>query len=385
MAERDARLAEIRDLRRLLHRQAELSGQERDTAVIVAGELKACRPTELWTGLAGHGVAGIFTAPATAPGPTVVLRAELDAVPVDEPPTVEWASLQPGRSHKCGHDGHMALLVAVARGLRTRPLRRGRLVLLFQPGEETATGAELILRDRRYLALRPDWLFAPHNMPGYPLGAVVLREGVFTAGSVGVKIRLEGASSHAAYPDRGQPAAGALADLLPALRETTAPYRNDGELAMVTVTHAQLGEPSFGVSPGVAEVRAVLRSDSESILSLLQDAAAEAVDAVAGRHGLAAEVSWQEAFPVTANHPDAVALLMKSADRLGLPCLPPDECPIRWSEDFGWLIRDRCGALFGLGAGVDQSPLHSESYDFNDDLLSPGLELLDDLVDTLLR
>lgn len=376
---------EIRDLRRLLHRQAELSGQERDTAAMIAGELKTCQPAELWTGLAGHGVAAVFDSADTKNGPTVVLRAELDAVSVDEPGSFDWASATPGRSHKCGHDGHMALLIALARELRENPLQRGRLVLLFQPAEETGRGAADVLEDHRYAALNPDWLFALHNMPGYPAGTVVLREGVFTAGSVGLKIRLEGASSHAAYPERGAPAAGALTELLPALIATADPLRKESELAMVTVAHAQLGEPSFGVSPGVAEVRAVLRSDSESTLVNLQDAAASLVCAIARKHGLSTHMEWHEQYPVTSNHPDAVSAVMKTAERVGLSCLPPDECPIRWSEDFGWLLKKRCGALFGLGAGREYAPLHSEAYDFNDDLLAPGLALLDGLVDTFLR
>ncbi|MFO7608685.1 MAG: M20/M25/M40 family metallo-hydrolase [Candidatus Krumholzibacteriia bacterium] len=175
-------------LRHRLHALAELSGAEAATAAAVADLLRACAPADLLTGLGGHGVAAVFAAPAGAPGPTVVLRAELDALPIPETLDLDHASLTAGCAHKCGHDGHTAILLGVARELAATPPAGGRVVLLFQPAEETGQGAARVAADPRFLDLSPDWLFALHNLPGYPAGKVLVRAGAFCAGSAGLTV-----------------------------------------------------------------------------------------------------------------------------------------------------------------------------------------------------
>ncbi|HPF70257.1 MAG TPA: amidohydrolase [Candidatus Krumholzibacteria bacterium] len=369
-------------LRRRLHQLAEPSGAEAATAAFVRERLAACGPSDILTGLGGHGLAAVF--PGAADGPTVVLRAELDALPIAETLAIPHASRTPGCAHKCGHDGHMAILLGVAAELGAHAPARGRAVLLFQPAEETGQGAAAVAADPRFLALAPDWLFALHNLPGYAEGEVLVREGAFCAGSAGLTVHLQGATSHAAYPEQGKSPDRALAELVTGLACLPIPGEALGELSLVTVVHARLGAPRFGTTPGDAEVLATLRAADQDVLGRLQSDAEALAERIAAAHGLGCRTAWSEEFPVTWNDAQAVRVVREAAARAGLACDEPDESPFRWSEDFGILARLGRGAMFGLGAGRRQPPLHAERYDFPDALLGPGRRVLVEAVRGLL-
>jgi amidohydrolase len=367
-------------LRRELHATPELSGREAGTATRLAAFLAACGPTELATGLGGHGLAAVFAAPGRTDGPTIVFRAELDALPIRESGDAPHASRTPGPAHLCGHDGHMAMLAGVALEAARRPPTRGRLVLLFQPAEETGQGARAVAADPRWRAWRADRVFAVHNLPGYPLGQVLLREGSFTAGSVGMAATLTGRTAHAAHPEQGVSPAAALARLVPGLVSLPIAHEARGDLALVTVVHARLGDPAFGVSPGEAALLATLRAEREDLLDTMRHEAEDLVRREAAADGLGCAVEWVEEFPVTRNDPAAVAAAAAAARAAGLARAPALDSPFRWSEDFGWLSRETPGALIGLGAGEAQPVLHAPDYDFPDALLPLGLGFWSHLV-----
>jgi amidohydrolase len=366
----------LKSLRRRLHRLAEPSGLETATAALVAAELAAAGPDGILTGLGGHGVAAVWSAADGAPGPSVLLRAELDAVAVPETIPLHHASERAGTAHKCGHDGHMTILLGVATRLAVAHPPRGRVILLFQPAEETGAGAAAVAADPRFAALRPDWLFALHNLPGYDAGRVLVRPGAFAAGSAGLRIRLRGRTAHAAEPEKGRSPDLAMGEIITAL-VTLPPRKGSPEaLELVTVTHARLGEPAFGSAPGEAEILATLRADDDDALAALRRQATGRVRGIARAHGLSCAMSWEEVFPVTWNDPEAVKLVRRAARTLGLPPAHHRESAFRWSEDFGVLARLGRGALFGLGAGRRHPGLHAAGYDFNDDLLAPGVDLM---------
>ena len=360
-------------LRHDLHADPELSGGEKATARRIRKFLETCEPSRIEENLGGHGVAGIFDAPTTAPGPTVVLRAELDALPITETGDSPNASRHDGISHVCGHDGHMTLLCGVAAGLRESPLAKGRLILLFQPAEETGQGARAVVHDPRWRQWAPDRVFAVHNLPGQPLGRVLLREGAFTAGSVGLEVKLTGRTSHAAYPEQGVSPAEALGRLVTGLVSLPIAFENRGDLALVTVVHALLGEPAFGVTPADATILATLRANRAEVLADLREAAAALAKTEAAVDGLTCELDWVEEFPVTMNDPVAVEEARRAAVRAGLTTDEPPESPFRWSEDFGWMSADVPGALIGLGSGENQPVLHASDFDFPDELIGPGV------------
>lgn len=377
---------ELESLRRRLHAAPELSGEEWETAATIVAELARARPDELHTGVGGHGVLAVWRGPA--PGPVIALRAELDALPITESGRHDHRSRRSGRQHACGHDGHMAALVGVADHLGRRPPARGAVALLFQPAEETGDGAARVAADQRWQSLGVEWAFAAHNLPGVPRGTVQLRPGVFAAASVGIEIRLHGASSHAAHPEQGRSPAGAVAELISGidrLASDVATASDSAGFAVSTVVHAQLGEIAFGTSPGEAVVMATLRSDSEAVFERLCERAEALASTSAARHRLTLEIAWREPFPVTRNHPDAVAVAERAAHAVGLP-QQTLAAPMRWSEDFGHLANPVRGALVTIGAGANTPPLHSPDYDFPDSLLAQlvawQVAILDELVAT---
>lgn len=203
---------------------------------------------------------------------------------------------------------------------------------------------------------------------------MLVRPGAFAAGSAGLRVRLRGRTAHAAEPGKGRSPDQALGELIMTL--VTLPPSEGDALELVTVTHARLGEPAFGIAPGDAELLATLRADDDVALASLQRRAATAARATARRHGLTCSLAWEEVFPVTWNDAQAVALVREAARAAGLPLARPRESAFRWSEDFGVLARLGHGALFGLGAGRRRPGLHAERYDFNDAMLPLGVDLL---------
>lgn len=360
-------------LRQALHRCAETSHKERETAALVEEFLRATHPDELLTQVGGHGLLAFYT--GTAPGPIVLLRCELDALPIDERLEIDHRSHTVGVSHKCGHDGHMAMLCAVARELgRTRP-PQGRIGLLFQPAEETGEGAALVLDDDRVEHVHADWAFALHNLPGFPVGEVLLRDGPFASGSRGVAIYLSGATAHAAEPERGRSPALAVAELISALSALPQSHLPMHEAAKVTVIHSRVGEIAFGTTPGEGVVMATLRGYTDEVLDKLEEHSRRLGQGIARVHGLEARIEIREPFPSTVNHVDAVRLVRSAAEATGLATRVLDH-PFGWSEDFGHFTRAFRGTIFGLGAGVEHPALHHPSYDFPDDLLDPGMRIL---------
>lgn len=366
---------DLTEIRFELHRRAELAGAEIRTAEFLADNLMACQPEQLITGLGGHGLAAVFAGKLDGKetGPTVLLRCDTDALPLPDRADLAHFSHNEGVSHKCGHDGHMTMMLGLAQRLAQARPPRGRAVLLFQPAEETGAGARNVLDDPAFAQLRPDISLGLHNLPGFPLGTVVLRDGAFAAASCGLTISLTGASSHAAEPEAGRSPAPAAAALVQAL--STLPQLETGlsEAAKVTVVGITVGGPAFGTSPGTGKVMATLRAFSDEAIERLSRRCADLAAGIAAAYGLDWEVTWSEDFPATVNDPDVVASVQTAAEAAGLAVVRP-AAPFAWSEDFGHFTAAGPGALVGLGAGLEQPPLHHPDYDFPDALLPVGVD-----------
>jgi len=364
----------LKDLRQSLHRIAELSGEESDTASKMKDALEACDPTLLVEGLGGHGLAAQFD--SGKPGARVLLRCDMDALPIDEGQTLKHASKNRGVSHKCGHDGHMAMMVGLAESLKDRPLESGAAILLFQPAEETGEGARKVLDDPQFEALRPDLALALHNLPGFPEGHIVWREGLFALASVGLEAKLQGASSHAAEPEAARSPARALAGIIQEFDDLSDPGAIERGGGILTVIHARLGTRAFGTTPGDAAIMATLRSGTKEALEELKRKALESIARHAKSDRLDFESEWVEFFPQTHNDSDLLKEALNACRESGLP-LVRAESPFRWSEDFGHFCEAMPGALFGIGAGEDHPPLHHPDYDFPDLVLETGVDFLE--------
>lgn len=352
-----------------LHRHPELSGEEEWTARQVAAFVGARSPDKVLTGLGGHGVAAIYE--GAEPGPTLLVRSELDALPIQELSGLEYSSEIEGKAHLCGHDGHTATLAALAYGLERERPARGRVVLMFQPAEETGAGSAAVIADPRYDEIRPDMSISLHNMPGIPIGHATLALGIVTCASRGMEVRLTGKTAHASQPETGTSPLSALATLMPDLSALGGGDIKSDHFSMVTVTHVAMGEPVYGVAPGAARLMATLRTKSDGEMAALVAEAEALVANAAHAAGLSFEIAYDDVFDHTENHPEAVHLLEEALNARGVTHDPGD-LPFRGSEDFGRFGQDSKGAMVFLGAGKNRPHLHNPDYVFPDELISIG-------------
>ncbi len=355
--------------RRELHRFPEISNEEEGTAKRVTDFLGETGPNMVLTGLGGHGVAMVYD--GAEPGPTVLFRSELDALPIEELSDIPHRSSVPGKSHMCGHDGHTTILAALARQFGRRPPMRGRVVLMFQPAEETGDGAAGVVADPRYEQIRPDYAFSLHNLPGTPLGHVRLKPGVVNCASRGMRIVLDGKTAHSSMPETGNSPMLAVSRLMPALAKLGGGSFQDDDFAMVTVTHASMGEPVFGVAPGQATILATLRTRLDERMADLCASAETLVREAAEKDGLRHTIDYHEIFVASLNAPEAVEHLRTALEAEGISH-DEKELPMRASEDFGLFGHTSKSAMFFLGAGVDSPSLHNPDYDFPDHLIAVG-------------
>lgn len=369
----NADISELTDWRRELHRFPEVSGDERETAARVVAALRATLPDQVVTGLGGHGVAAVWH--ADTPGPTVLFRAELDALPIEEVGQPVWRSTIPGKGHMCGHDGHMTILLALARLISRKRPATGRVVLMFQPAEENGMGAAAVIADPRYPGLKPDWAFALHNMPGLRFGHGRLRAGTMMCASQGMRVQLTGRTSHASMPETGTSPVHAVAGLIPALLALGPGGALTPDFRMVTITHALVGEAAFGISPGYGELWVKLRTREDGPMAALRADAEALVRAEAAKDGLGVAFQTQDDFAATTNDPDAIMRLTAAMDALGIGH-DDDNLPLRGSEDFGRFGSDgtRMAMMF-IGSGAVYPQLHNPDFDFPDGLIAIGAQL----------
>ena len=366
-------LADLTAFRQELHRFPEVSRQEQATAARIVQALAPLQPDQLVTGLGGHGVAAVFN--GLAEGPTVLFRAELDALPITELSDAAYRSTIPGKGHLCGHDGHMTLLIGLGRLIARKRPARGRVVLMFQPAEEDGSGAAAVVADPGFAALRPDWAFSIHNLPGLPFGHSGLKAGVVNCASQGLKITLSGKTAHASLPETGVSPARALARLIPAISALGQGGPLGPDYRLVTITHARLGEAAFGIAPGEAELWATLRTMADDQMAALRQAAMDLARAEADAQGLGIRFSHHDDFAASVNDREATAHMARALDALAMPHDTGD-LPMRASEDFGRFGQGgtRSAMLF-LGVGENHPALHNPDYDFPDALTPLGVRI----------
>jgi amidohydrolase len=373
-------LEQLITLRKTLHQNPELSNQEEATAARILNEFLAFSPDDVVTGLGGTGLAFVFNGADT--GPTTLIRSELDALPIEETNTFAHRSQVKGVSHKCGHDGHMSIVTALGAELAKSRPQKGRVVLCFQPAEETGIGATQVVNDVRFAALKPDYAFALHNYPGLELGKVAVRAGTFNCASRGMIIHLKGNTSHAAHPENGVSPANAMCQIIQELNTLPAKLTQQGieRRQWVTVIHAKLGDVAFGTAPGDAVVMATLRSETNEGMQTLIEHAEAFSQTLTAQERLSIRFEYDDVFQASVNSQIGCDLVVSACEITQTPCLLLDE-PMRWSEDFGqFTATAKEGAMFALGAGQTSPQLHNPDYDFPDSLIPTGRDIFLDII-----
>lgn len=360
------------ELRHRLHQNAETAFQEKTTAGIVREKLHHIGMDIVAEDVAGHGI--LARTGADTGGKRILLRSDLDALPLEEATGVDYASTG-GTHHACGHDGHMTMLIGALERIAQAP--PCEVWALFQPAEETGEGMAKAL-EHAAIPDHFDAVVAFHNQPGHPLGQVLLRDGIAAVASTGMVLRFTGQTSHAAEPRLGRNPIPAAARLVKVIEDLPAQGDDHAVSALVQI---EGGGPKFGTSAGDCLVATTIRAGTDDALKRMIDHLTRAARKEAEEEGLELDVEEVEPFPATMNDADVVKAIGRAAEQTGLEVHDPGAFP--WSEDFGHATARWPGALVGLGAGEDHPSVHRPDYDFPDALIDKGVALWVAIVEEL--
>lgn len=370
-----SQVKEIEKIRQTLHKYPELSGDEPETASLIKSFLERFGADEIIERVGGYGLIGIYNGTGSSDdGEHLMLRAELDALAINERSGVPYESQNGGKMHACGHDGHMAVLLGVAKWLNHNRPRRGRVYLVFQPAEESGEGADAMMSDPAFQELRIDRAIALHNLPGYKKNVVFIRNGTFASASVGLKVSFRGQSSHAAFPREGVNPSESIAKLVQGLEKIKSRLLEKIHFRVLTITYIKVGEPAFGINPGNGELGVTIRAETDKGMEEIYKEVTALIESIATAFEGEVSTEQKEPFAATVNDEDGVDEVLKIAGSAGYDVQKLDD-PFAWSEDFGEFRKGFPITLFGLGAGENTLPLHSEEYDFEDELIPAGTAL----------
>ncbi len=358
--------------RKELHSHPELSGQEQATAKRIVQQLKKYPPSQLIENLGGHGVAAIYD--TGNPGKTILFRADTDALPIQESNTFAHKSIYEGVSHKCGHDGHTTMLVGLAQKLHLQPFSKGKIILLFQPAEEIGIGAKAVLADPKFKALQPDYVFALHNVPGYPKGQIVCKTGAFNPAAISLVIKLQGKKAHAAQQENGINPDQAIAAIISKVHELQNYDLASEDFLKFTTIYTRIGTQDYGISAGDGELHYTFRAWTKTKLEAAKNKITQLIADISTRHQLSYTLDWIYYFAASDNEAFAVQCVEQSAQKNSFSYYNKPY-PFQWGEDFGLFTEKYPGAMFGLGAGEHTPALHHVDYDFPDDIIPYGVEI----------
>ena len=362
-------------LRRDFHRFPELGFRESRTKAKVARFLRE-------HGLEVHDGAGVVGILRSGEGNRAIgLRADMDALPIHEASSHEYPSETPGVMHACGHDGHMAMLLGAARNLAGNPGFSGTVVFIFQPNEEHGLGAQAMLKEGALERFPIEEIYAMHNLPGAPVGQVSTRPGLICSSESLFEITIRGQGGHASMPQAGRDLITVGAELVLALQTIVSRKLAPGAGAVVSVTEFQT-DGQRNVLPGMVTLKGDVRARSSEDRSNVEIFMRQIAEGVATAHGVFVNVDFGTEFIETINAEGPAEAVMRAARSAGLDVMP-DRQPMSFSEDFAHFAAavPGCFLLLGNGeVGAHGQPLHSNDYDFNDDVLPIGVAFWTELV-----
>jgi hippurate hydrolase len=373
---------EITEWRRDLHAHPELQYDVHRTAGAVSEKLKSFGCDDVVTGLGRTGVVGVIR--GSKPGGKVIgMRADMDALPIEEATTVAYKSTVPGKMHACGHDGHTAMLLGAAKYLAETRNFAGTAVVIFQPAEEGGAGARAMMDDGLFDRFGIEEVFGMHNYPGMPIGQFAIRSGPMMASTDTISIDLEGVGGHAAWPHFGVDTVLVGAQIVNQLQSIVARNVDPLHAAVISICMFQAGHTD-NVIPQQAKLRGTARALSPKVRDLLQKRVREVVEGTARTYGAKAELTYTTGYPVLVNEERKTAFAAGVAREVaGKDKVNTDYAPLMGAEDFAFMLQERPGAFIYIGNG-NSAQLHNPAYDFNDEAIPVGTSYWVRLAETAL-
>ena len=373
--------SEITAWRRDFHEHPELLYEVHRTAGIVSDKLKQFGCDEVVTGIGRTGVVAVIKGKTDKSGKVIGIRADMDALPIEEATGAPHQSKIRGAMHACGHDGHTAILLGAAKYLAETRNFDGTAVMIFQPAEEGGAGAEAMLKDGLLERFGVQEVYGLHNMPGIPVGNFALRAGPLMAAADRFDIQIEGKGGHAARPHEGIDTLLVACQVVTALQSIVARNVNPLESAVVSVCSIQAGN-TFNVIPQHARLLGTVRTLTDEVRDLCETRIRAVVESVCAAYGATVKIEYNRGYPVTRNHPEQADFLARIAAQVGGEgAVDADITPLMGAEDFSYMLEQRPGAYIFLGNGATAG-VHHPAYDFNDEAIPYGVSLWAKVVET---
>jgi hippurate hydrolase len=375
---------EITAWRRDIHAHPELAYDVHRTAGVVAEKLRNFGCDDVVTGIGRTGVVGVIRGARTGSVRTIGLRADMDALPIEEANEVPYKSTVPGKMHACGHDGHTAMLLGAARYLAETRNFAGTAVVIFQPAEEGGGGGRSMVQDGLMERFGIEEVYGMHNFPGLPVGQFALRPGPLMAAADRILIEIEGCGAHAARPHLGIDTVLVGAQIVNQIQSIVSRNVDPLEAAVITITVFQAGTTD-NVIPQTGILRGTARSLTPKMRDLVESRLQQMVPAIAQAHGATAKLTYRRDYPVTRNHEEQTAFATSVAGEIAGPERVNDRVPpVMGAEDFSYMLEARPGAMIFVGNG-DTAGLHHPRYDFNDEAIPVGTSYWVRLVERALQ
>tara|TARA_R110002072_G_scaffold30957_30_gene96080 strand:- start:5420 stop:6589 length:1170 start_codon:yes stop_codon:yes gene_type:complete len=382
------RIAEFQDdmtaWRHHIHKHPETAFEEHQTSDYVALRLHEFG-IDVHRGLAGTGVVGTLRGDK-GDGPAIGLRADMDALDIEEKNDVDYKSENPGKMHACGHDGHSTMLLGAAKYLAETKNFAGTVHFIFQPAEENEGGGRVMIEEGLFDKFPVESVYGMHNMPGIPAGEFAIRPGPIMASFDIFEITLAGTGTHAAIPQLGRDAIVAGAQLVTALQTIASRTVSPFDAAVVSVTQMHGGD-TWNVIPEEVVLRGTTRAFREETQSHMETEIRRITDGIAAAFGIDAKVHYERRYPPTINDAAETDITVKVASALvGADMVSLDKDPMMGAEDFAFMLNEKPGAYMWIGNGPQEGGcmLHNPHYDFNDEVLPLGASYWAKLVETRL-
>ena len=376
---------DIKAWRRDFHAHPELLYDVHRTAAAVADKLKSFGCDEVVTGVGRTGVVGVIHGgKGRDPRKVIGLRADMDALPIQEANELPYKSTVPGKMHACGHDGHTAMLLGAARYLAETRNFAGTAVVIFQPAEEGGAGGKSMVQDGLMERFGIEEVYGMHNYPGLPVGRFAIRPGPLMASADRLTIEIEGHGGHAARPHLTVDSVLVGAQIVSQIQSIVARNVDPLQSAVVSICMFQAGSTD-NVIPQTAFLRGTARSLTAEVRDLLERRLHEVVEGTARLHGAKATFTYKRDYPVTRNHERQTAFASTvAAEVVGRERVEENTPPVMGAEDFSFMLEARPGAFIFVGNG-DSAGLHHPAYDFNDEVIPIGTSYWVRLAETALR